>query len=57
MLAVTGGLEFYGNQQQTSWTKLIEIAVIGSTSIKVESANGWKVGDKIIIAPSYAGRK
>ena len=57
MLAVTGGLEFYGIQPQNSWSKLTEIATVGATQIKVISAAGWKVDDKIIIAPSYAGRK
>lgn len=57
MLAVTGGIEFYGIQPQTSWTKMTEIASVGATQIKVISTAGWKVDDKIIIAPSYAGRK
>jgi hypothetical protein len=57
MLAVTGGLEFYGIEPQTAWTKLTETAFINSTQIKVISAAGWSVGDEIVIAPSYAGRK
>jgi hypothetical protein len=57
MLAVTGGLEFYGIQPQTAWTKLTQTSSINSTQIKVISADGWSVGDEIVIAPSYAGRK
>ena len=37
MLAVTGGLELYGIQPETVWTKLVAKAPIGSTSITVES--------------------
>lgn len=57
MLAVTGGLEFYGIQPQTAWTKLTQTALINATQINVISAAGWKVGDKIVIAPSYSGQK
>jgi hypothetical protein len=31
MLAVTGGLEFYGIEPQTAWTKLTQTASINST--------------------------
>ena len=55
MLAVSGGLEFYGQTGQTSWTRLTDIAQVGAQSITVESVAGWKVGDRLVIAPSYAG--
>ena len=42
---------------QTVWTRLVETASVGATTIKVQSAAGWSVGNKIVIAPSYAGRK
>lgn len=57
MLAVTGGLEFYGVEPQTTWTRLTQTALAGATKINVASAAGWSVGDSIVIAPSYAGRK
>ncbi len=57
MLAVTGGLEFYGNAPKNIWTRLTDIATINATEITVANSIGWKVGDKIVIAPSYAGRK
>lgn len=57
MLAVTGGLEFYGVKPQTVWTRLTQTALVGQTQINVQSAAGWKVGDQIVIAPSYSGRK
>lgn len=57
MLTVTGGLQFYGIQPQTAWTRLIQTAGINATQINVISAAGWNVGDKIVITPSYSGRK
>lgn len=57
MLATTGGLEFYGNPPSTIWTRLTETAEVGATQIQVAEANDWVVGDKLVIAPSYAGRK
>jgi hypothetical protein len=56
MLAVTGGLEFFGVAPTTPWTKLSQIAPVGATTIKVVDASGWQVGDKIVVAPSYSGR-
>ena len=57
MLAVTGGLQLYGVQPETVWTRLTETAEVGATTIKVDSVAGWKVDDKLVIAPSYSGRK
>lgn len=57
MLAVTGGLQLYGIEPETIWTRLTETALAGATTIKVESLTGWNVGDKLVIAPSYSGRK
>ena len=45
MLAVTGGLEFYGVIPDTVWTRMVEIAVAGANQIKVSAASGWSVGD------------
>lgn len=33
ILAVTGGLEFYGTPPSSEWTKLSKIAVIGTNTI------------------------
>jgi hypothetical protein len=54
MLAVSGGLELYGNHPATIWTRLTSMAQVGATQITVESADGWNIGDKIAIAPSYS---
>ena len=55
MLAVTGGLQMYGKPPGTIWTRLTATASPGDTSIEVLQADDWKVGDSIVIAPSYAG--
>lgn len=57
MLAVTGGLELYGIQPENIWTRLTKTAKVGESTINVDSVTGWKPGDKIVIAPSYSGRK
>ena len=54
ILAVTGGLELYGQEHATSWTKLTRTALVGDNQIAVSSNIGWKVGDQIVIAPSYS---
>ena len=56
MLAVTGGLELFGIVPQTVSTKLAATASIGDNSVRVLSANGWKVGDLICFGSSYSGR-
>ena len=45
VLAVTGGLELFGQTPNTIWTRLTEEVDAGATSISVLSADGWKVGD------------
>lgn len=57
MMVVTGALELYGKVPSTVWTKMTEIAPVGSSTIKVQSTAGWEIGDSIVIAPSYVGRK
>lgn len=47
----------YGKVPESVWTRLTETATINSTTLKVVSASGWAIGDTILIAPSYAGRK
>jgi len=49
-------LGLYG-QSTTSWTQLAETAMPGDTSIKVESASKWAVGDQIVIATTDWNRK
>lgn len=56
MLAATGKLAMYGTTPGTIWTRLTEIAEKNATTINVAEANDWNVGDKLVIAPSYANR-
>ena len=56
MLAVTGSLQFYGASVDNVWTKLKSIAERGSKSIQVIDEVDWKVGNKIVIAPTYDGQ-
>ena len=54
MMVVTGGLEFYGSVADNIWTRLTSIAQVGSSSITVQDASGWTVGDSLIIGASYS---
>ncbi len=45
MFVVTGVLELFGSAPASVWTRLTAFADKGATSITVESAAGWKVGD------------
>jgi cell migration-inducing and hyaluronan-binding protein len=50
-LAVMGGvLDLHGARRPVSWTRLQTIAVAGSRTIRVQSAQGWRAGDRIVIA-------
>jgi hypothetical protein len=52
-MIVTGRLSLYGTPPSTVWTQLTAKATAGATSISVNSASGWAVGDQIAIAPSF----
>src|SRR5690606_19327495 len=49
ILIVGGVLSLYGDREN-AWTKLAETAEAGSTRINVLDANGWRVGDTIVLA-------
>ena len=51
---VTGKLHLYGQAPSTVWTKLVEFAHVGDTTIKVGSVAGWNVGDELVIGPSFS---
>ena len=51
---VTGSLELFGVAPATTITYLTETALKGSTSIKVSAQSGWKVGDTIVLSPSFS---
>ena len=44
-----GTLNLHGNTRNT-WSKLAKTAEVGSTSIEVLNASGWKAGDEIVLA-------
>ncbi len=45
-----GTLEVYGDPEGSSWTRLSATAAAGESSITVDDATGWRVGDRIVIA-------
>ncbi len=49
ILIVGGVLSLHGDREN-SWTKLAETAEAGSTRIEVLDADGWRVGDEIVLA-------
>ena len=54
-----GTMELYGAPQAVAWTRLSATAEAGATSIAIDDADGWNVGDEIVIASTdfygYAG--
>lgn len=52
-LIVNGKLHLYGEMPSTVWTRLIAFAHRGDTTIQVVEANGWEIGDEIVIGPSF----
>ena len=54
-----GTLELYGDPSGAAWTRLDGTVAAGATSITVDEATGWRVGDAIVIASTdyfgYAG--
>src|SRR4026208_1065675 len=49
MMLMGGTLNLHGNRTN-SWTKLSKTAEVGSNSIEVLNAAGWRVGDEIVLA-------
>lgn len=50
----TGKINFYGAAPNTTSTRLTATAFRGAKSITVLKANGWKVGDKITLSPTFS---
>ena len=44
-LVVTNKLHLYGKAPATTWTRMVDFANKGDTTIKVASTEGWEVGD------------
>src|SRR5215470_6869430 len=49
IMLMGGTLSLHGNRTN-SWTKLSRTADVGSTSIDVLNAAGWRVGDELVLA-------
>lgn len=53
VLAVENGvLDLHGATVTDSWTKLGADVAAGATTVDLATAPGWRVGDRIVIAPS-----
>ena len=57
LITVTGTLALYGQAPSTVWTKLKSSAMKDASQITVDYAYGWKVGDKLVIGPSFSDPK
>ena len=53
-MVVTGELNLYGIVPGSVWTRLSASAKTGDTSITVDDATDWAVGNTIGIAPSFS---
>ncbi len=51
-LGAMGGVIDLHGESRTSWTKLSATAELGATQINVIEASNWRVGDRIVIAPT-----
>ena len=51
-LASFGGLELWGKTPSHSWVHLASTADAGATSLLLDVAVDWMVGDEIIISPT-----
>ncbi|MCU0494392.1 MAG: plastocyanin/azurin family copper-binding protein [Chloroflexaceae bacterium] len=49
--AMGGTIDLHG-EAKTSWTKLSGTVEPGATQIRVLEANNWRVGDRIVVAPT-----
>ena len=54
IVAISGNLSLYGVSPATTWTYLQAIAYPGDETIIVTSSSGWKVGDQLLLGPSFS---
>lgn len=51
VLGVMGGtLDLHGAPRPVTWTRLTRIASAGTRTLRVQSARGWRAGDRIVVA-------
>lgn len=52
VIANFGEMNLRGAPVATKWTRLTQTADVNTNSIEVAAANGWQVGDIVVIAPT-----
>jgi hypothetical protein len=57
LFVVTGTLSLIGASPSTLYSRLTSTVQVGATQLTVESASGWKVGDEIVIAPTFSNSR
>jgi hypothetical protein len=57
IFVVTGTLSLYGVSPTDISANLTASAFKGDTSLTVDTANGWAIGDEIVIAPSFSSSR
>ena len=54
IIGVSGNLSLYGVTPATSWSYLQSFAYAGDTKMIVSASSDWKVGDQILLGPSFS---
>ncbi|WP_347331614.1 G8 domain-containing protein [Marinimicrobium locisalis] len=49
IMVVDGALKLYGNRTHT-WSQLAQTASVGDTTVRVQDASEWRVGDELVLA-------
>lgn len=53
-LVVTGSLNLYGTYPTNTRSTLTQSVFTGDTSITVANSSQWKIGDSLVLSPSYS---
>lgn len=53
MLIVTGTLSLYGKPPTTTWSYLKSTVYKTNTTISVTNCSDWKIGDQLVIGPTF----
>lgn len=51
---MTGSLNLYGTYPNNTRSTLIQSAFTGDTRISVSNTSQWKIGDSLVLSPSYS---
>jgi hypothetical protein len=55
-LGVFGGLDLFGKDTGTPWTRLVQTVNSGSVTIKLEEPVKWRSGDDIVVGGTSFGQ-